>query len=128
MTHTTHQPSKPSFLLPRQMTVPTAAELGGLFIKFCAYWAGKESNYQGEIPEKKPSLPLEWTVRWEGAVRGMLVIRYAAEFSNCLQKNPGFPHPNFSDQDLPREMASLYGAYVIHSFWAEKFREIGPII
>ncbi|GEM_PF-2194872 len=122
------KPLSPCVALPSPR-LPHSLELTVLFREFVQYWTG----FRTKIPDLgvRPSLadPVEYATRWNGSVKGTLVLRSS---NRLLEKLAAF----FQDQGasvpsknaLFQEMATLYSIFLVHYAWMDELFELGPIL
>ena len=127
-THLAVKPSSPPVTLPSPR-LPHSLELTVLFREFIRYWTG----FQTRIPDSGPTPnlpePIEYATRWNGSVKGTLVLRAS---NRLLEKLAAF----FQDKGLGvssrnalfQEMATLYSIFLVHYAWMDELFELGPIL
>jgi len=127
-THLAVKPSSPSLPLysPR---LPHTLELTVLFREFIKYWTG----FQTRIPElhslKSLADPIEYATRWNGSVKGTLVLRTSHRFQQKLMNFFQEKGVSVSSGNaLFQEMVTLYSIFLIHYAWMNELFELGPIL
>jgi hypothetical protein len=111
-----------------RLSAPGSMELSSLFRNFIRYWAGMKANYHGEIHDEPAPMPVEICVRWNGPVRGTLVLRCFADFSKRVQKNFDSSWTPMVEKELLGELATLFCVHLINSYWSRDFFEMGPVL
>lgn len=123
----TESPNQTRSALPA--AIPCSMDLAKHFHHFVKYWAGKDVDYLGEAAEGPVEMPVELAVRWNGSVKGHLVVRCFPEFMKWLSESRDYkPLHLCTGNEIFSEMATLYCIYLIQQFWLSEDFQMGPIL
>lgn len=108
--------------------LPHALELTVLFREFVHYWTGFRTMIPESGSPQAPTDPVEFATRWNGSVKGTLVLRTSRRFLEKLAQNFQEKGTNAGGNTLLQEMATLYSIFLVHYAWMEELFELGPIL
>src|ERR1700733_4204322 len=109
--------------------IPHTMELTVLFREFMAYWAGLKTEFLDWGTVQPSVKSVEYIVRWNGSVKGTLVVRSSERLLDKLmdrfrEMDKGFPNKTA----LLQEMVTLYTVFLINSTWMDEYFNLGPIL
>jgi hypothetical protein len=108
---------------------PLSHILASYFQKFINYWTQTDIRFLGDLRGEMVDMPVEICVRWNGNIRGTLIVRCDDDFTKWFSRNRNV---RFSDactgKEMLDEMIAEYGAYLICNFWKPELLEIGPLL
>lgn len=108
--------------------LPHALELTVLFREFVHYWTGFSTVIPEPGPPQGPADPVEFATRWNGSVKGTLVLRASRGFLEKLAQNFQEKGANACGNALLQEMTTLYSIFLVHYAWMDELFELGPIL
>ena len=116
-------------LEPLTPSKPVSHLLANLFQKFMKYWTQTDIRFLGNLPEEIVDMPVELCVRWNGNVRGTLIIRFHDDFMKWFNENKNYRPLNIcAGKEMLNEMIAEYCAYLISNFWKPELVKIGPLL
>jgi len=116
-------------LIRSSVTVPHTLELTVLFNEFMAYWAGLKTEVMDWGLAQPSSKPVEFIVRWNGSVKGALVIRSSERLMDKLRSALQEKGKDFDSRTAVfQEMVTLYSIFLINSMWMDDLFNLGPLM
>lgn len=109
--------------------LPHALELTVLFRELVHFWTGLRTEIPTSDSPQSPEDPIEFATRWNGSVKGTLVLRASRRLAESLKWV-------FEDKEkkaaggnaLLQEMTTLYSIFLVRYAWMDELFEMGPIL